>query len=209
MTSSRNHYDTLGVSKTATQDEIKKAFRKLSMETHPDLNKDTHHHNGERFKQIANAHSILSNAVERRKYDRHLQDTLLWRGGGNGVGGMYSTHRPFYGQQHHHRYSKGQQRPGGMHIVMDTISNRRYIFMGFIGFGGVAILGSILGGLSSKRPEYHHHHHIIHGQQPMVEAWMNPTTGKYEQPAPWDPIYQKLQPKLEMVPREKVHRRHM
>jgi curved DNA-binding protein CbpA len=206
MMMKKNHYDVLGVSKTASQEEIKKAFLKLSMETHPDLNKDTRHCDGETFKQIANAHSVLSNANERRKYDRQLHDSILWRGNGGrggGGGGMHSTDRPFYGQD---RYSKAQRRPGGssMDVVMDTISNRRYIVIGIIGFGAVATIGSILGSLSSKRPEYHHNHH----GQPLVEAWKNPNTGKYEQPAPWDPIYQKLQPKLEMVPRDKVHRRN-
>ena len=52
------HYETLGVPKTASQDEIKKVFRELSMKYHPDLNKE--HLCGEKFKAIANAHSVLA-----------------------------------------------------------------------------------------------------------------------------------------------------
>jgi hypothetical protein len=43
----------------------------------------------------------------------------------------------------------------------------------------------------------------------LVEAWKNPKTGEWEQPAPWDPTYQQLKPALELVPREQVKRRHM
>ncbi|KAG7364988.1 heat shock protein DnaJ domain protein [Nitzschia inconspicua] len=189
------HYETLGVSKGATPEEIKAAFRKLSLETHPDLNKDTSC--SEKFKRIANAHSILSNSTERRQYDRQLQEETMWRGRSNGFPGGHRK-GDFYGGGNfrHQRAPKP-----GMHVVMETISNPRYIFLGMAGFGGMAFLGAMLGGVSSNRPEYHHY------QEPMVEAWKNPQTGRWEQPAPWDPVYQTLKPKLEMVPREKVRRR--
>jgi hypothetical protein len=200
MLGRRTHYETLGVSKGATQEEIKAAFRKLSLETHPDLNKETSCE--ETFKNIANAHSILSNPNDRRRYDLQLQEDAMWRGG-----------RGFPVHHHHHhtnRFYEGGNfhRPGhyrppkpAMHVVMETLSNPRYIFLGVAGFGGMAVLGAMLGGISSSRPEYHYH-------EPLVEAWKNPQTGSWEQPAPWDPVYQKLQPKLEMVPRGQVRRRN-
>lgn len=189
--SASTHYDTLGVPKGATPEEIKAAFRKLSLETHPDLNKDTSC--SETFKRIANAHSVLSSAVERRQYDRQLQEEAMWRGHSSNNGNFYG------GGNFHHRPGRRQPKPG-MHVVMETLSNPRYILLGVAGFGGMALVGSLLGGLSSNRPAYHH-------EEPMVEAWQNPHTGRWEQPAPWDPLYQKLRPKLEMVPREKVRRR--
>eukprot|EP00536_Pseudo-nitzschia_multiseries_P000640 jgi/Psemu1/300241/fgenesh1_kg.8_\ len=85
---------------------------------------------------------------------------------------------------------------------METLTNPRYFMVGLIGFGGVAVLGSLLGGVSSKRPEYHY-------KEPLVEAWKNPLTGRYEQPAPWDKEYQRIKPKLELVPRDKVWKRHI
>lgn len=197
MLSGPNHYETLGVSRAATQEEIKKAFRRLSVETHPDLNKETHG-DGEKFKVIANAHSVLSSPAERRKYDRDLQEALMWRGGG---GMRAGSSNGFYGGGTLHRQHGRPHKPG-LHVAVETLSHPRYVLMGLLGFGGVAVVGSMLGGLSSKRPEYHPH-------EPMVEAWKNPATGRYEQPAPWDPAYQRLRPKLEMVPREKVRRRHL
>eukprot|EP00568_Trieres_chinensis_P002771 CAMPEP_0183307986 /NCGR_PEP_ID=MMETSP0160_2-20130417/19678_1 /TAXON_ID=2839 ORGANISM="Odontella Sinensis, Strain Grunow 1884" /NCGR_SAMPLE_ID=MMETSP0160_2 /ASSEMBLY_ACC=CAM_ASM_000250 /LENGTH=70 /DNA_ID=CAMNT_0025471719 /DNA_START=202 /DNA_END=410 /DNA_ORIENTATION=- len=67
----KTHYETLGVPKTATKDEIKKAFRRLSMETHPDVAKSEA--NAEKFKQISEAHNVLSSDRERRRYDFDLE----------------------------------------------------------------------------------------------------------------------------------------
>ena len=177
------HYETLGVSKMASQDEIKKVFRELSMKFHPDLNKE--HSCGEKFKAIANAHSILSSPIERKNYDNMLAEDSLWkRGMGN-----------------RRRHPRGRPPKPTGHVVMETLSNPRYFVAGVAAFGGVALLGSLLGGLSSKRPEYH--------EEALVEAWKNPTTGRFEQPAPWDKEYQRIQPKLTKVPREKVWKRHI
>lgn len=63
-----NHYEVLGVSKTATQDEIKKAYRKLAMQYHPDKNPDDKDAEN-KFKEIANAYEILSDDKKRKMYD--------------------------------------------------------------------------------------------------------------------------------------------
>jgi molecular chaperone DnaJ len=59
-------YESLGVSKNATQDEIKKAYRKLVREVHPDTNPG----NEERFKEVQGAYDVLSEPEKRKQYDR-------------------------------------------------------------------------------------------------------------------------------------------
>ena len=59
-----NPYEILGVEKDATADVIKKAYRKLSKEHHPDVGGDS-----EKFKEIASAYDILSNSDKKQKYD--------------------------------------------------------------------------------------------------------------------------------------------
>jgi curved DNA-binding protein len=63
----RDFYEVLGVPRTATQDEIQKAYRKLARQHHPDVNKDPGAE--DRFKEIAEAYDVLSDPATRRRYD--------------------------------------------------------------------------------------------------------------------------------------------
>ena len=67
--SKRDFYEVLGVSKTATQDEIKKAYRKLALKYHPDKNPDNKEAE-EKFKEAAQAYEVIYNPEKRQKYDQ-------------------------------------------------------------------------------------------------------------------------------------------
>lgn len=68
MATTRDPYETLGLSRTASQDEIQRAYRRLAREYHPDLNKDPGAE--DRFKQISEAYHVLSDPDARRRYDQ-------------------------------------------------------------------------------------------------------------------------------------------
>ncbi|MFM7051587.1 MAG: DnaJ C-terminal domain-containing protein [Planctomycetota bacterium] len=68
---SRDYYDLLGVSRTATADEIKRAHRKLALEFHPDRNKSADA--PKRFNEIQAAYEVLSDADKRRQYDEFVR----------------------------------------------------------------------------------------------------------------------------------------
>lgn len=68
-----DYYNILGVSKTATQDEIRTAYRKLARKHHPDLNPNDKEAN-KRFQQINEANEVLSDPEKRKKYDQYGKD---------------------------------------------------------------------------------------------------------------------------------------
>lgn len=80
--SKRDYYDVLGVSKTASEDEIKKAYRKLAIKFHPDKNPGDKEAE-EKFKEAAEAYDVLSNAEKKRRYDQYGHAGM----GGSGFGG--------------------------------------------------------------------------------------------------------------------------
>jgi molecular chaperone DnaJ len=86
----RDYYEILGVSKDASQDEIKKAYRKMALKYHPDRNPDDKDAEA-KFKEAAEAYEVLSNQEKRQKYDRFGHEGMKSGfGGGAGFGGGMS-----------------------------------------------------------------------------------------------------------------------
>ncbi|MDX2112992.1 MAG: molecular chaperone DnaJ [Alphaproteobacteria bacterium] len=81
----KDFYEILGVSKTASADELKKAYRKLAMQHHPDKNPGDKKAE-EKFKEISHAYDILSDEQKRAAYDRYGHDAFT-QGGMGGAGG--------------------------------------------------------------------------------------------------------------------------
>lgn len=87
MSSKRDYYDVLGVSRTATDREIKSAYRKLAVRYHPDKNPGDHEAE-EKFKEAAEAYAILSDPEQRARYDRFGHAGLGAAAGGFGGPGF-------------------------------------------------------------------------------------------------------------------------
>lgn len=85
--SKRDYYDILGVNKGASQDEIKKAYRKVALKYHPDRNPDDKDAE-DKFKEAAEAYDVLGNEEKRRKYDQFGHQAFSGAGGGGFHGNM-------------------------------------------------------------------------------------------------------------------------
>lgn len=121
----KDYYSILGVSKTATDDEIKTAYRNLAKKYHPDINKAPDAQ--EKFKEISEAYSVLSDKTKRSNYDQFGTADAQGFGGGNGGGfsgfsqgfeGGFEDIFNFFGDAFG-RGSKGSKREVGSDLVTD------------------------------------------------------------------------------------------
>jgi DnaJ family protein A protein 2 len=93
-TADTKYYDCLGLSKSATVDEIKKAYRKLAMKYHPDKNANNPQAH-EKFQEISNAYEVLSDPEKRQIYDQYGEEGL--KGGGFSASSADSIFEHFFG----------------------------------------------------------------------------------------------------------------
>jgi molecular chaperone DnaJ len=118
----KDHYATLGVRKDATPEEIKRAYRRLARQLHPDVNPDPQ--TQERFKEVTSAYEVLSDANKRQMYDMG-GDPLSASGGaagfGAGFGGLGDIMDAFFGGAGH-RGPRSRVRQGNdalIHVEID------------------------------------------------------------------------------------------
>ena len=101
----KNYYEILGVSKEATPEEIKKAYRKLSLKYHPDKNSSGE----EKFKEISEAYGVLSNPDKKAKYDSGGRINLEDLFGGMNTNNPFDAFESFFsGGRTHQRQPKGR-----------------------------------------------------------------------------------------------------
>ena len=119
MAGKRDYYEVLGVSKNATDDEIKKAYRKLAMKHHPDRGGGKE--DEEKFKEANEAYANLSDAEKRKNYDQFGHSNPFGAGNG-GPGGGYQQYGGFGSQ--------------GFNVNMEDLGGFGDIFDTFFGGGG-------------------------------------------------------------------------
>ncbi len=109
----KEYYEVLGVSRTATKDEIKKAYRKLALQFHPDKNPDNKDAE-EHFKEVNEAYEVLSNDDKRRRYDQfgHAGVGSSAASGGGQYGGGASDLNDIF-SAFNDMFSGGKTRGGG------------------------------------------------------------------------------------------------
>jgi molecular chaperone DnaJ len=78
----RDYYEVLGVSREASDQEIKSAYRRLAMQHHPDRNPNSKEESEEKFKEITEAYTVLADAQKRAAYDRYGHQAVSGSGGG-------------------------------------------------------------------------------------------------------------------------------
>lgn len=110
----KDWYKMLGVSKTASFAEIKRAYKKLALKWHPDKNADNREEAENKFREIAAAYEVLGDEEKRARYDRGEDEDGMGMGGGPGYGGFgFGGFDPFGGggQQYTFHFEGGF--PGG------------------------------------------------------------------------------------------------
>ena len=126
----KDFYEILGVQKNASDDEIKKSYRKLAMKYHPDRNKDDKE-SERKFKEVSAAYEILKDSEKRSAYDQYGHDAFRQGGGGQGFGvfggGFSDIFEEFFGGGFGGQSrQRGPQRGNGLRYNMSVSLQEAY-----------------------------------------------------------------------------------
>jgi curved DNA-binding protein len=145
----KDYYKVLGVERTASKEEIKRAYRKLALKTHPDRNPGDSKAE-EHFKEINEAYQVLSDQEKRSRYDQLGESYTQWQRGGASAGGFnwedWFTTKP-----------TGNVRVGGLEDILGSEFSEffRRIFGGMSDMGGPAtVRGSVQRNQRIATPSY-------------------------------------------------------
>ncbi len=146
----KDYYETLGVDRKASQDEIKKGYRKLAMKYHPDKNPDDENAE-EKFKEINEAHQVLSDPEKRARYDRLGSSYSQWQEGGTP------------GDFNWNNWTGGAPRGGGRRVQYEDAfggaggrGGMSDFFEAIFGMGGMG--GGVRGAGASQNPRARRQH---------------------------------------------------
>ena len=146
----KDYYRVLGIQRDATDEEIKKAYRKLALKFHPDKNPDSNAE--ERFKEIGRAYEVLSDKKKRDTYDRYGEDGLR-------QGGSSSSRTTTFTNQH--SYGDGRAYDGYQNITPEELFS---MFFGG-GLGSANFTSRRWQSQSSHRPRQYTYNNSHHSQQ--------------------------------------------
>lgn len=201
----KDFYKILGLSKDASEDQLKKAYRKMALKYHPDKNKSPGAE--EKFKEVAEAYEVLSDPKKREIYDKYGEEGLKAGAGGGGGGGTpgdhgaysYSFHgdphetfRMFFGDENplgSFFFNSGPGGHGGHGTHMFFSSGGDPMDIDDDPFGGFGGLGGHRGGMGGMPGMGHGHHHhstrskrqdpaVVHDLQVSLEDIYKGTTKK-------------------------------
>jgi DnaJ homolog subfamily A member 2 len=136
MSASRDnkYYDLLGVQRNATDDEIKKSYRKLAMKHHPDRNPNNKEENETKFKEISTAYEVLKDKEKRKLYDEMGEEGIKNMNGGGGGGNPFDIFENIFGGRggfggggggfsRSHRVRRGKDRVEELPIELEDLYN--------------------------------------------------------------------------------------
>ena len=116
MATKKDYYDTLGVAKNASDEDIKKAYRKLAMKHHPDRNQEGGKASEDKFKEGKEAYEMLSDADKRAAYDQYghagVDPNMRGGPGAEGFGGFAEAFGDIFGDVFGGQRGGAQQRGG-------------------------------------------------------------------------------------------------
>ena len=121
---SKNYYDILNISKDASEEEIKRSYKKLAVKWHPDKNPNNKEEAEKKFKEISEAYQILSDENKRKIYDMHGEEGVKQHEGFNSSNGGEGMH-PFQSPDDIFKMFFGNRSPFNNHFEQNMNMNIR------------------------------------------------------------------------------------